>query len=107
VTVEIFDAYNNPVTSDNTDSVSLAIGNNTGAGTLGGTTSATVSNGVATFANLSINKTGAGYTPQGHVWFAGGGDFGSLRDHARARPANWPLANSRPTLPPAAPLTPQ
>src|SRR5439155_1588025 len=62
VTLEIFDAYNNPVTSDNTDSVSLAIGSNPGSGTLGGTTSATASNGVATFANLSINKTGASYT---------------------------------------------
>src|SRR5207253_2976348 len=42
--------------------VTLVLGTNPGGGTLGGTATATVSGGVATFANLSINKTGTGYT---------------------------------------------
>jgi hypothetical protein len=62
VTVEVLDANNNVATTDQTDSVSLAIGTNAGGGTLSGTTTLTVSNGVATFGNLSINKTGTGYT---------------------------------------------
>jgi subtilase family serine protease len=62
VTVRVLDAYNNLVTSDNSDQVTLAIGNNPGAGTLNGTTTMTVSGGVATFSNLSINNAGNGYT---------------------------------------------
>ena len=42
--------------------VGLAIGTNPGGGTLTGGTAVTVSAGVATFAGLSINKTGTGYT---------------------------------------------
>jgi subtilisin-like proprotein convertase family protein len=62
VTVSLVDAYGNPVTNDNTDQVSIAIGNNPGGGTLSGTTTVTVRSGVATFSNLSINKPGVGYT---------------------------------------------
>jgi hypothetical protein len=40
----------------------MAIGANPGAGTLGGTTSKVPVAGVATFNNLSINKSGGGYT---------------------------------------------
>jgi subtilase family serine protease len=64
VTVEIFDAFNNPEATDNSESVTLAIGTNPGSGTLSGALTQTVSNGVATFSNLSINKTGIGYTLQ-------------------------------------------
>ena len=46
--------FNGPVT--------LALGNNPGGGTLGGTLTATAVNGVATFSGLSINQTGDGYT---------------------------------------------
>ncbi|HVZ47843.1 MAG TPA: Ig-like domain-containing protein [Gemmatimonadaceae bacterium] len=42
--------------------MTIAIGTNPAAGTLGGTVSATAVSGVATFANLSINNAGAGYT---------------------------------------------
>ncbi len=49
------DAYGNLVSSDNTHQVTVALGTNPGGGTLGGTTTATVSGGVATFSNLSIN----------------------------------------------------
>lgn len=42
--------------------IAVAIASNPGAGILSGTTSVTAVNGVSTFANLSINKSGAGYT---------------------------------------------
>ncbi len=42
--------------------VTIAIGSNPGGGTLGGTLSVNAVNGVATFAGLSINQPGAGYT---------------------------------------------
>ena len=61
VTVQVEDANNNVVTTS-TASVTMAIGTNPGGGTLGGTTSVNAVNGVATFGNLSINKTGTGYT---------------------------------------------
>jgi len=44
-----------------TGNVTVAIGSNPGSGTLSGTTTAAAVNGVATFANLSINKVGTGY----------------------------------------------
>src|SRR5262249_7467682 len=62
VTVRVVDKYGNVISSDNTDQVSLIIGNNTGGGTLGGTTVVTVHNGVATFSDLTIDKPGNGYT---------------------------------------------
>jgi hypothetical protein len=62
VTVRVLDAYGNLVTGDNTDQVTVALGSNPGGGTLGGTTTVTVSGGVATFGNLSINNAGTGYT---------------------------------------------
>lgn len=42
--------------------VNVAIGNNPSEGVLSGTTTQLTVNGVATFANLSINNTGVGYT---------------------------------------------
>src|SRR5204862_109390 len=42
--------------------VALAIAANPGGGTLAGTTSVAAVNGVATFANVSIDKVGTGYT---------------------------------------------
>lgn len=62
VTVRVLDAYGNLVTADNTDQISVAIGSNPGGGTLSGTTTLTVSGGVATFSNLAISKAGTGYT---------------------------------------------
>src|SRR6266576_2853968 len=43
-------------------SVSVTLGSNAGGGTLSGTATAAAVAGVATFANLSINKVGTGYT---------------------------------------------
>ena len=62
VTVKIEDAYNNVLTGDSTDKVTIALGTNPSGATLGGTTTATVSGGVATFGNLSLNLVGTGYT---------------------------------------------
>ena len=45
-----------------TNAVTLALGSNPGGGTLSGTTTVNAVNGVATFANLSINNAGTGYT---------------------------------------------
>jgi hypothetical protein len=51
-------AGNTTVTGD----ITLAIGNNAGGGTLSGTTTVSPTGGVSTFADLSINKAGSGYT---------------------------------------------
>src|SRR5207244_4089901 len=62
VTVQVLDLYNNVVTTDSTDAVSLALSANPGSGSLSGTLTVTAQNGVATFSDLAINKTGTGYT---------------------------------------------
>jgi hypothetical protein len=61
VQVEILDAGGNRVTSAST-SVSLTLTSNPSSGTLSGTNPVAAVNGVATFANLSIDSAGAGYT---------------------------------------------
>ena len=62
VTVTVQDAGGNTVATS-TATVSLAIGTNPAAGTLSGTLSRAVSGGVATFSNLSINRSStSGYT---------------------------------------------
>src|SRR5437867_9912807 len=45
-----------------TGSITVALGNNQGGSTLSGTTTTAAVNGVATFVDLSLNKTGTGYT---------------------------------------------
>ena len=45
-----------------TNAVTLSLGSNPGGGTLSGTTTVNAVNGVATFANVSINNAGTGYT---------------------------------------------
>jgi len=62
VTVLVEDAFGNVVTTDNSDKVTLAFGSNPGGAALGGSTTVTVSGGVATFSNLTISKVGNGYT---------------------------------------------
>jgi adhesin/invasin len=61
ITVRAVDNGGATVTSF-TGNISIAIGNNPGGGTLSGTTTVPAVNGVATFGNLSINRTGTGYT---------------------------------------------
>lgn len=61
IRVSVQDAFGNVVTGD-TRTVSLALGNNPGFGTLSGTTSVAASAGLATFSDLSLDRTGSGYT---------------------------------------------
>jgi hypothetical protein len=60
VQVEIRDAGGNRVNVNS--SVTVAIANNAGGGTLGGQTTRNAVSGLATFSNLTINKTGTAYT---------------------------------------------
>jgi hypothetical protein len=64
VTVKLEDQYNNVLSGDNTDQVSLGITPNTGTGgaNLSGGGAVQVSSGVATFSNLAIDAAGTGYT---------------------------------------------
>jgi hypothetical protein len=72
VKVAIQDAGGNTVTGA-TDAITVAIGANPAGGTLSGPTTVSAVNGVATFANLSIDKAGADYT----FTAAGGGLAGT------------------------------
>jgi hypothetical protein len=62
VTVEVRDEFDNLVDSDFGTQVTLAIDSNPGGGTLHGTNPQTVSGGVATFDDLTIDRIGTGYT---------------------------------------------
>ncbi|HZI22909.1 MAG TPA: hypothetical protein VFD76_10345, partial [Gemmatimonadales bacterium] len=60
IQVSVLDASGNLVPSF-AGNVSVALGNNPGGSTLGGTTTAAVVSGVATFSTLTLDKTSAGY----------------------------------------------
>jgi hypothetical protein len=62
VIVQVVDQFGNVLTTDNTDTITLSIGSNPSGGTLSGTLTLTVTNGVATFSDLSIDLAGLGYT---------------------------------------------
>src|SRR5262249_49891240 len=65
----------------------IALGSNPGGGTLNGTTSVTVSGGVATFSNLSISATGTGYNLT-----AGSGSLsGAMSANFNVTPASGPI----------------
>lgn len=61
VQVAVQDAFGNTVTSASTV-VTVTLGTNPGAGTLTGTLTNSTVNGIATFSDLSVDKTGTGYT---------------------------------------------
>lgn len=61
VVVAVQDGYGTTDTSA-TLSVTVAIGNDAGGGTLSGTTTVAAVRGFATFADLAIDKAGAAYT---------------------------------------------
>jgi alpha-tubulin suppressor-like RCC1 family protein len=63
VAIIVQDAGGNTVTTANT-SITMSIGVNPGNGTLSGATTVAASNGVASFADLSINNSGEGYQLQ-------------------------------------------
>ncbi len=62
--VYVRDVYNNIRTDDNASLISAAIEDNPAGGTLAGTKIVSVSGGLATFTDLSIDRTGVGYTLQ-------------------------------------------
>jgi hypothetical protein len=68
VSVALVDAFGNVVTDDNSDTITLSIGVDpsggtaTLSGTLSGTLTVAVVNGVATFGDLSVDLAGVGYT---------------------------------------------
>jgi len=62
--VAVEDVNGNVVVSDNTDQVTVAILSNPGNGSLMGTATVTVVNGLAQFSNLAINAAGQLYTLQ-------------------------------------------
>ena len=65
VTVAVEDAFGNVETGDNATKIAVGLGADPAGGTLSGggvPGIATVTNGVATFSGLSIDKAGAGYT---------------------------------------------
>jgi hypothetical protein len=70
VVVAIVDQYGNVETDDNSDTITLSIGANPSGGTLSGTLTLTVTNGVATFSDLAIDLAGMGYTL--HATVSGG-----------------------------------
>jgi streptogramin lyase len=61
LTVTAENSSGNPITTFN-GTVTVAIATNPGGATLGGTLTATASNGVAAFSGLTLNKAAAGYT---------------------------------------------
>jgi hypothetical protein len=61
VTVRVLDVYNNLVSSDNTDQVTIGLGSNPGNATLGGTKTVTTVGGIATFSSLNISAAGTSY----------------------------------------------
>src|SRR5256886_10065369 len=61
VKVRADDAHGNKVASF-TGSVTVALANNPGGATLSGSTTVAAVDGIATFSDLSLDKTGAGYT---------------------------------------------
>src|SRR2546427_303030 len=61
VQVAVQDAVGNSVLGA-TDAVTVALGSNPSGGTLGGTMTVSASQGIATFADLRIDRPGSGYT---------------------------------------------
>ena len=61
VTVQVLDAFGNPVPTA-TNAITLALATNPGGSTLGGTVTVAAINGVASFSTLWLNKVGTGYT---------------------------------------------
>jgi hypothetical protein len=89
VTVRAVDANMNTDTSFN-GNITLTIGTNPSGGTLSGTTTVAAVSGVATFSNLSIDLTGAGYTLIAQAAGLGG-------DESTAFDRRSPSSSSTPT----------
>ncbi len=59
VTVDVFDQYDNLVTADNTDQVTLSVASGPDGFTGGSTTTVTAAGGIATFSNLVLDTLGS------------------------------------------------
>src|SRR5205814_1008297 len=94
VQVTVQDAQGNTVTTATT-SITVAIGTNPASGTLAGTPTVAAVNGVATFANVSINNPGTGYTLTASATTLSG--TGSSGSYSSAAAGSGPLyvANAR------------
>ena len=99
VQVAVQDGLGNTVTSS-TASVTVAIGANPGGGTLSGTASVAAVSGVASFASLSINKSGNGYTLTAASTGLAGATSGGFNITA-GRQASWYSPRRRPARSPA------
>jgi hypothetical protein len=62
VTVAVVDQYGNVETDDTSDTVTLSLDTNPSGGTLSGTLTVAVVNGIATFSDLALDLAGDGYT---------------------------------------------
>jgi alpha-tubulin suppressor-like RCC1 family protein len=71
VVVTVLDAHGNTVTRSNTR-VTVTLGSSPPDGTLSGTASVAAVDGVATFSNLSLDKSGKGYTLNANATGLGG-----------------------------------
>ena len=108
-TVSAEDA-NNFVVSSFTGSVTVAISNNPGSSTLGGTITANAVAGVATFSNLTLNKVGTGYTvdaSESTITSATSSAISVTPAHPRNYSFPHPLAASRRVAPAAFPSPPK
>ena len=99
--VAVQDAGGNLVTSASPQ-VTLSLANAAGA-TLGGTTTVTAVNGVATFTGLSVDKAGTGYTLQAAAAGLTPATSPAFGVDAGRRPRRWSSAPSRATPPLARP----
>ncbi len=59
MTVEVVDRYDNPVAADNTDQITLSVASGPGSFAGGSSVTATVSGGIATFGNLTLDTAGS------------------------------------------------
>ena len=94
VQVLVRDAFGNQVRNAPTQ-VTIAIGNNPGNATLGGTTTVTTTAGVATFDNLTLDRLGSGYTLTAHA--TGLTDAGSVAFDVTPGPASRIAFAQQPT----------
>ena len=97
LTVQVEDHLGNPVGGG---TVTVALGNNPGGATLGGTLTAAVVDGIATFSDLTLNQPGTGYT----LVVTAGGIAGSQTTGPIAVTAGREATNVAATSPPLAPI---
>ena len=105
LTVDVLDQFNNLVTTD-TSNVTVSFGTNAGLGTLSGTLTMAAVNGVATFNNLSIDKSGMGYTLNANDSGGGvGGDTSNLFNITAAGATHFAVSGAPPAATAGSPFS--